>query len=334
MKKQPGMTKRSDARKQPTLEREEWRQQLAALTRDEKSAIVEHLPTNIATLNRWIAGSNTPKNQQTIRNLAKIVPKLEGALLKAFPDAFVVAIDAPETDQIPSSYYEADLRALQTTAEHINFYAYRNQIFEQMVSQLDPGGIGLMIVPIYCVPPDKTGKITKIQVQSIGYGTGPWKVRQVARSFFLGRNSLAGIALERGHPVFTPEDYARVSPAGLLDDADTIQSIGSFPLMKRGNVAGVLSVASVKAGYFSEPRKRLIEKYAALYAAGMQDSLFYSPQQIELEGEEQQEELLQQFSDMLTGFARRHQGLPPEELVLRAHSVIQEYYAKELMPDV
>lgn len=329
MKKQPGI--QNGARRQPALEREDWRQQLSTLTRDEKSAIVEHLPTNIATLNRWIAGSNTPKSPQTIRNLAKIIPKLEASLLKAFPDAFIVAIDAPETDQIPASYYETALRTLAATAEHVNFYAFSNLLYEQMVSQLDPGGIGLMIVPIYCVPPtDASGFVTKIQVQSNGYGTGPWKIRQVQHSFVLGKNSLAGVAVEKGYPVFTPEDYERIYTPHLLDDAEDIHSIGSFPLMKRGNIAGVLSVASAKEGFFTATRKRLITKYAEIFAVGMKDNLFYPPRQIRLESlESQREEVLQKFSSILVDFARSHQGFPPEELEERATRVIREYYAKE-----
>lgn len=311
------------------MEREEWRQGLADLSSMERKEIVEHLSINESTLRRWISGTSSPQNAQIVRNLASIVPKLEAALHQAFPDAFVVVLDAPETDQIPSSYHEEFASALATTADYVSAYALSNLLYEQMVSQLDPGGSGLMILPVYCVPPNNdSAPVTKLRTVSAGYGTGPWKIKQVKQPFFLGKNSLSGVAVERGHPVFCPQDYAQLYHPNLLEDLKQIHSSAALPLLRRGRIAGTLFLASTKREFFTTARKKLVAKYTDKFAMSLRDSQFYDRIQLETLPE-QQEEALQQFSCLLANFARDHKGLSAQELEERAIHIIREYYSAE-----
>lgn len=236
------------------------------------------LRVSAATYSRWASGENNP-GRQLILQLAELYSELAPSLQEEFPDEFSVEREEPTNLFIPRSYLQDVIQDLGTVAEYLSHYALSNKVFEQIISQLDPRGDGLLILPSLCRPGDD-GRITFLRTTD-GYGTGIWKFQLARCCVEVGRESLVGAAVTRMRPVFYPHQHALASTANVFHLED-IQSAGAFPILRRGKVAGALIIASVHADFFNQARRDLSEIYSYMYALSLFDHQFYSPDHVQL----------------------------------------------------
>lgn len=254
----------------------EWRTWLASLPSDEKRKLMEDLKISQSSLSRWISRERTPRPHR-LYDLINFYPALRASIEQEFPDAFTYDKENIAL-HLPVQQYEEILQTFAIVAESVSHREIAQKVFVHMSESLDPISSGLFLLPSFCVP--VAGIISHLRTAD-GYGTGIWKRTQEHEYFDLGKDSLAGVSVTRCRTILYPQmafiDHRPFSP-----HAEKVESAAAFPLLRRGNIAGALVVASVHGDFFNERRCDQCIKYTNLYALSLLDEQFYSPQRIAL----------------------------------------------------
>jgi hypothetical protein len=259
-----------------------WRDLLASLSPNDKKVVMNAINIKPSTLSRWINGKGDPGKVQDIQKLAEMYPAIAASLQEEFPRAFQEGAstnDVVGPQRIPQTSQQDVIDDLAWIAEPISLFTLTNKVFTYMVSQLDPSGEGLLILPVMCDEPDKNGKVRYL-VANEGCGTGPWRFQRFSQSYRIGKESLCGSAFMKWNPVFFPPNEMAVDTDVL--GKEEIKSAGAFPLLRRGNrIAGVLLIASTQENFFVA-KSAICGSYANFYAMTLFQEQFYPQSQIDL----------------------------------------------------
>ncbi len=234
------------------------------------------------TLDRWVEGISKPKNHHIIRALKEIIASsdMDEALMSAFPAAFKfndddVSYQISNAGNVPLEMYKRVLRAYTSIGIGLRHWTVKNLVFGQMIRQIDPDSLGMMLVFIQVI---KDNQNLKILVQKDGYGTGIWDTRQMISQVELAVNSFIGERLLTSYPFFcqcfSQETGASQHLGFILQEC--IQSMAIFPVMRGGKMAGGILCCSIQQDFFTSFRKELMEEYAYLLGLAFTDQDFVS----------------------------------------------------------
>lgn len=309
-----------------------WRNMVRDLSPEDKRHLADDvLNVDISTLWRWWTGVSTPRRPQDIRKLAATITGMQEALMEVedFRSAFDINYAEPEVLDVPPAYAASILNMLANTAEGMTQYAIHNHVYQYILSQLDEHREGMLLLFAQCVEPaTPNGNVTSLYVHASGRGTGPWHTRQIDHPFHVGSGTLCGLAVSTGQPALYPQDQASLRQALLYQKR--VQSIAAFPILRSGNVAGALHVASVHEEFFTPVRIDLLKTYADLFALGLSTSQFYPLNRIKLHAvpsPQHQSMLLHEFSEFMEQLANEYpeyRDRPEADLERFAFQKIQE----------
>ncbi len=209
---------------------------------------------------------------------------------------------------IPGEVCSYIIKTLRITPKEIAFTKLCEFILGQASKQLDPQRKGIAIVVAQCMPPSH-GKVRTLR-ETIGLGTTPW-VHDLGQNFrLLGIESLAGSAVAEGG-LKSNRNLTDTSSrqAGYRDRWE--MSAAATPIMRAGEIAGVLLASSTQPDYFAEPLNDLLDQYAGWLALLYENKDFHPTQNIALNvlpSYDKQRMLLANFSqrvaDIMTGQAQ------------------------------
>lgn len=299
---------------------------------DGKENVARVLGVSPRTIDRWIAkSSTTDPERKHISKLANVVPGREEemrlSLKRDYPDAFdEVVLDRI---MIPSAFYQRPIAALVRSARNVARPTVRSTIMKEIATHLDPNKSGIMILFAQCVKPVKPdGQVTSLHFQASGYGTGPWQYKQIEKSFFAGDGSLCAMAIVRGDIALFPQDIARINYTAPVLHGKEMRSCAAFPVLREGDIAGALFVASIQSEFFIEARRDLIADYVDLFAAlGLRDNEFYPPEKIALQplpSAAHQNEIYLYAQRFLDDLAQKFPDDTPEQREERARQIFHE----------
>jgi len=270
----------------------DWREFVGALPSDRKKQLRDvDLKISTATLSRWTNGSS-PGDPQYILMLASLFPEIKPSLESEFPDAFREP-EEPTILQVSRPSYEGTIDDLALVAAPVSEFTLNSRLFRDIKDQLDPGGDGLLIMPVLCERSDDA-KVHQLVAQE-GDGTDVWRFKQFKSPYHLYLNSLSGMAVDKVRPTYFPYDR-KLAPGTSLLHVEKIKSAGAFPLLRRGiSIAGVLFIASVHTDFLIPARRELCRHYANLYASTLYERQFYPLDDVELvrsfDGEKEMEQI-------------------------------------------
>jgi transcriptional regulator with XRE-family HTH domain len=264
-----------------------WREQLSQRIIDprKREQLAHALTVHAITLNRWAKGTSTPRPEKLQRLLEILSFKERDHLLRRLNEEMSDYLPLQEEIMttkeitIPADFYARTLRQLRTTQKDVIFTTLCGPILHQATQQFDLHRKGVAIIVAKCMPPSRD-KVRTLRV-TIGSGTSPWD-SELNRSFrLLGVESLAGNAIP---------DQGVITNADLSDDASRAggyrdeweASAAATPIMRAGEIAGVLLISSTQPDYFDESFKDLLIQYAGLIAAICEPHEFYPIQSIAL----------------------------------------------------
>lgn len=304
-----------------------WRVALGKIIADsqEQQRVANALGINPATLDRWVNGSNNPR-QHNLRGLIRALPEQREELLPLiyleFPD---LEIDSSEdTGQhdtsaiIPPEFYMRVLEACGKTGKSQRFWTVTNLILGQALGQLDPNGLGMAITVAQCMPPSQDGIVRSLR-EVCGRGTSPWQPTLTRESLFLGIESLAGYVVTKGRQL-TVEDRSDRLGFYPVRWETWEESASIAPIWFEERLAGCLVVSSTQPRYFLPFREALVERYAYLMMLAFDAQHFYAQRDIQLlpmpDRDAQKQRAVnfrQRISDILTEAVHKQQAVTIEE---------------------
>jgi hypothetical protein len=262
-----------------------WREFLGRIITDplERQRIAAALEVNAITLSRWASNSSTPR-PENVRHLINAIPQHQSLFLQLISQEFP-EFSSPSALvdegflEIPSTFYARILSTYADTTDTLFYWSVCKLILQQMLEQLDPRRLGMLILIAQCTPPQGANKVRSLR-GSARLGTLPQSHTLEQVPLFFGAEALAGVVASSCRP-YTIQNLG--DEKGLDDSAATdVASSTAYPILRRGRIGGCLVVVSTLHGYFTPCRLALIQSYANLLALAFQPEEFYDPGRIEL----------------------------------------------------
>src|SRR5579859_4907169 len=262
-----------------------WRELLGRVISDpaERQHIANELDVNAVTLSRWVNGGSNPR-PENIQHLLDVLPQYHPLLLRLiadeFPEFSTEAIVADEAVQeIPSSCYAHVLNAYADIPDSLYFWSVCKLTIRQMLGQLDPHRLGMVIVVVQCTSPAGENKVRSLR-GSVRQGTLPLSGSLEQDPILVGIESLAGSVVASCRPVTIQDLKQQNSFKGHL--IEELESATAYPILRRSRIAGCMVVTSTQRNYFTPVRLELIQHYANLMALAFEPEEFYDLKRIEL----------------------------------------------------
>lgn len=261
-----------------------WRELLGKLIADpqERQRLAEILNVNPITLTRWATSRSNP-HLDNLRALIEALPQhrqqLVESIAQEFPNLLIEAKDK-QLQAIPSAFYARVLNANTTSPHRLRTSTMRTLILQQIMAQLDPQQLGLVVTIVQFVLPRPGYKIRSLRV-TMSRATSSWAAQVENRTFLLGAESQAGQALITAQPIVVNNQQIRHE----LYAAHTFlaeSSVVVYPILQSEQTAGCLCLASTQAQYFTQERLELIQAYVHLLALAFEPEEFFDLQEIEL----------------------------------------------------
>ncbi len=266
-----------------------WRELLGKIIADsqERARLATALGINAVTLIRWAKGESNPR-PQNLYTLLRLLPaeyrdQMSELLLQAFPESMSDLKGAELDDavgKIPSDFYASVLEAIASTGKDQIFFTVSNRVLTQALGQLDPNNLGMALSIAQCLPPLPGQKVRSLR-EVVGRGNPPWPSTLFQEALFLGIESLAGFALQKGR-TYVAEDRSERSEFLAVRWEEWEESAVACPIMREGRFAGCFIASSTQPGYFVPFRQTLIERYAMLMALAFEPEDFYDLRDIQL----------------------------------------------------
>lgn len=261
-----------------------WRELLGVIISDpkEKYRLANELGVHPFTLMHWYYGESSP-GPIDLGKLVQALPLHYDTLAPLVAEALEYMMTNGsallQNDTIPQEFYEQVSRVRMATPISVRFWSLCSLILQQALSQLDPGGLGITLRIIRCMPPHTNGKICSLR-QVMGKSTQTWPYDFDSHALLIGKDSLFDKALaSRGLIVSdlsqTPSAFAHLS--------DPIWSIAVCPIIQDERIAGCLQADSTQTDYFTPVRLALFQRYTELLASVFDPIDFYDIQQVELQ---------------------------------------------------
>lgn len=319
----------------------QWRlilREYIAKNPDEKRAIARKLEVSLRSIERWTADeSTTAPDRSKVFKLSQMVPGKEQemrlSLQRDYPEAFERPSGSEILSNIPSVFLLRNIGTLATTARKLARPTIMSSTMRQMAGHLDPDEEGILVLFAQCVKPvESDGKVGSLTIHTTGYGTERWRYQQVERSYMIGADTLSATAVNRGDIVLYPQDEPHIdySKASLIIHGENIRSAAAYPVLREGDIAGALFVASAQVDFFTETRRELIKQYADSFALALRDNEFYPSSQIELQPMPtvvHQSVIFVESQQFLEGLAQQFPNDSVEQLEERARQIFFESLA-------
>lgn len=257
-------------------DKKKWQSLLESLTVHpaERSRVAEALGVNPFTITRWISGESEPR-LKNLRQLPNLFPE-QKALFEEFIDE-VMKPPVPGPLILSASYLARILAVVAETSGPVRAWTIRHLAFLQLLQALDPSkNLGIEISIAQCTPPQERKEPIQSVCERLSIGTGPWKSDIERKLLFLGSESLAGWAVDRGEPGII-QDLERADQVLPFRPGIYEKSAAAFPLRRGTSIAGCLLIVSAQAEYFSSDRLSYLETYANVCALSFRDDEFFTP---------------------------------------------------------
>ncbi len=152
-------------------------------------------------------------------------------------------------------------------------------IFDHALLHLDSERRGMAITYAILMPPREDNEIHSLY-EFIMRGTLPWP-HTIESKIYLGSTTLAGAVASSQHmQVWNSEDSNHRHPVE-IDNYEA--SACATPVVRGGNIAGVLIASSTQPGFFNDPMAcKAIDEYGHLLTTALCDQDFYSYKLINL----------------------------------------------------
>ncbi|MFL5627016.1 MAG: GAF domain-containing protein [Ktedonobacteraceae bacterium] len=267
-------------------EPQNWRELLGRVISDplERHRIATTLGVNAITLSRWASNSSTPRSEN-IRHLIEVLPQQQhpgfvDLIADEFPEFSAEAIIMDEGGlEIPSSFYACILSTHADTSDALYYWSMCKLILQQMLEQLDPRRLGMMIMVAQCTPPVGQNKVRSLR-GNMRLGTFPVRNTLEQEAMFLGAETLCGSVASSCRPLTLQSlDEENGLHDHIMVDA---ASITAYPILRKGRIAGCILITSTCGNYFTSNRLALIQNYTNLLALAFQPEEFYDPKDIQL----------------------------------------------------
>lgn len=266
-----------------------WRELLSDLNNEEKKRIINILGIQGKTLDRWIRGQTSLPRPEHIRRLSYCLSiRDRGVFLKLVqsdPTFSKYSLDFAlpvMKAEIPATFYSRVLEANYTNHGINRFIIACQLVLLQAVCQLDPSKLGLSIIILKCTVPYPKMKVRSLYHQ-FSFGTLPWNNVIEQKNFFVGKESIAGLAIKEARPIVEQDLHQsnRIDLLSVYGDTYTA-SVAAFPIQKEERIAGCFFVRSTQEGFFSAEQLTLIHEYQRLVATAIDDNEFCEPACINL----------------------------------------------------
>jgi len=238
---------------------------LSFSSEEERKEFIQSLGVDRVSVGRWLRGEASPRTWR-LQGLFKAIPPAHrqamlAALQEAFPDFLPDAAIIPETGNengIPSIFYQV-IKAYRDFHAAERFQNICTSVLQSCLSQIDPSHLGMELVVAQCLPPGSDGKIHSLR-ERVGVGTYPWQNSLYEKKYYFGVESFGGYALSIGKPIIQGREEC---PFKLFNEQlNRVQSIGAFPIMRAGEVAGVFLLYScTPSSFFTHQVLQTIDAY-------------------------------------------------------------------------
>jgi transcriptional regulator with XRE-family HTH domain len=225
------------------------------------------------TVYRWMSGTSDPRPSH-LKKLPEVLLQYRVDLIRAINQTFpgMVTITPTGITEVPKDIYRTVLELLTTVEDDTRFWEISRTIFEYALQHLDADHQGLAITYAKLMPayPDGIHSL----YETVMKGSYPWPANIETRAY-LGSTTLAG----------TAATFQRIQTWDSRDTTNRLQvevddfeaSACAVPVMRGGNIAGVIVVSSTQPGFFADPMARqAVSEYAQLLATALPDSDFQS----------------------------------------------------------
>ena len=236
------------------------------------------------TLTRWANGKSKPR-QENLRPLLNVLSQhsneLNRLIALEYPEFFDESAESQDMlTEIATAFYARVLHAYTTTPPILRASTISSLLIQQLLNQLDPFGIGIIVVVAQCVHPPRERNVRSLRITQ--YRTTMQFEPYVEHyTSFLGAESQMGIAVSSGHPSII-QNEAEMLRMFATHHFDPNKSSVAYPILLDSRVAGALYIASVQNSYFSLARQNLLANYADLMALAFEPEDYYDLQKIEL----------------------------------------------------
>ncbi|HYU75969.1 MAG TPA: hypothetical protein VEL31_25125 [Ktedonobacteraceae bacterium] len=263
-----------------------WRDLLGKIVNDpyERQRIADIVGVNPITLTRWANGKSKPR-QENLRPLLEVVSQYSSEIARLialeYPQFFDDGAEAKDAlSGIPATFYARVLHTYTTTPPILRASTISALIMQQLLSHLDPSGIGIIVIVSQCVRPPRERKVRSVRITQYRT-TMHFESYLEHQTIFLGAESQAGIALGSGHPsiIQNETDMFRMFPTHHFAPN---KSAVAYPVLLDCRAAGTLYIASVQNNFFSLAHQNLISNYADLMTLAFEPEDYYDLQEIEL----------------------------------------------------
>ncbi len=248
--------------------------------RSELSRIASELEVAENTIYRWMKGISIPRVTY-LKHLLDALPQHRNNLTYAINQTFPGVLDSLSLDlqDVRKDIYSRILDLACTTAEaDVRCWQVIQEVFEYALLHLDAERLGISITLAKLMPTWEDGIHSLYEANM--RGTPPWPMTLESKAY-LGSTTLAGMAamLQRTQTWDALEVDDRLQV--VVDEHE--KSACAHPVMRAGNIAGVLIVSSTQAGFFAKttPYRSIVE-YAQLLNLAFNDKDFYAPEKLRL----------------------------------------------------
>lgn len=261
-----------------------WRDLLRMLTVNpaERERVAAALGVHPYTITRWIEGLSQPRPQYLSR-LPDLFPDYQQVLTELlqtelFPGLPPLAATHPSSE-FPTEILARVLDAYATTTGPFREWQIRHLVLERAVERLDPDHVGIEVSVVICVPPIGEAPVRSL-CEIMAVGTPPWESGIERRLLFLGAESLCGWTVGSGQPGVIQDIH---KPGTLpVRRSQHERSAATWPLQRKGKLAGCLLVVSTQVAYFSRSLLAIIEIAANALALSFEEHEFYELSRIAL----------------------------------------------------
>lgn len=268
-----------------------WQQVLAEILASpkERQRVAALIGVQERQLKRWMTEETQQPHPDNALALFRAIPpgpqknELIELMRPLFPIevARVAGEDAEMT--IDTSLVFRMLRAYRDTGPALQVSTIQNQLLRRMRQRLDPYRHGLALLLACCKPvPGHADTLSLLIEPGATTGTGIWQERRIDPPLPWRIDAASVLCRAASGPqiVTLGESGLRASDLSRLHAREHIQSIGAFPILRSGQVAGSLLAISTQAEFFSLPMQDLIMDYLLLLQLAYRDRDFYDPSTI------------------------------------------------------
>lgn len=322
----------SDGNPHSTLETNPFSEFLQSIFHQDRTEIeraARELDVAENTIYRWMNGISAPRAAY-LRKLPDIFPAHRTQLISLIRQVFgdIVTNFTPPLHEIPKEIYVKVLElAANSQDEETRMWQISQVIFEYALLHMDTERLGLVIAYARLMQPQADGVHSLYEVSR--RSNDPCLVA-IDATAFLGSTSLAGAAaVMQRLQVWHYTDSERT----LFEKEETERSSCAAPVLRNGQIAGVLIFSSPHLDFFKDPLAcQAVMEFTLLMAVAIADSDFRPPSLLNLRPmpdlKWQRKQIAETYVDRVIIYAHRH-AIARREAELRVQREMELEFEEE-----